>query len=179
MIACVIRILHFVTKNILHTVNSYGCNKSINLQVDHSLTDHTDANRPFGRLKLVSHRVVAVEGTDHDTLWYFHEVRNVVVISFNSHNTTLASRHIFTCHKTLRLFTNRHNTKFRVVAVSLMPQHFVVVLSAQLACSTFELDMYTFLQMWPRAAKYSLEGHGLRTHDLNSLACSYGPPDLS
>ena len=46
----------------------------------------------------------------------------VVVISVNSHDTTFASWHIFTCHNALRLFKNSHNTKFRVVAVSLMPQ---------------------------------------------------------
>ena len=50
----------------------------------------------------------------------------VVVISFNSHNTTFASWHIFTCHNALQLLKNSHNTKFRVVAVSLMPQHVVV-----------------------------------------------------
>ena len=49
--------------------------KNTNLQLDHSLTDETDANWPFGRLKFVSQRVVAVKGNDHDTLWYFHEVR--------------------------------------------------------------------------------------------------------
>ena len=50
----------------------------------------------------------------------------VVVISFDSHNTTFASWHIFTCHNALRLFKNSHNTKFRVVAVSVMPQPVVV-----------------------------------------------------
>jgi len=55
----------------------------------------------------------------------------VLVISFNSHNTTFASWHIFTCHNALRLFKNSHNTKFRVVAVSLMAQRVVVVFSAQ------------------------------------------------
>ena len=51
----------------------------------------------------------------------------VVVISFDSHNTTFASWHIFTCHNALRLFKNSHNTKFRVVVVSLIPQRVVVV----------------------------------------------------
>ena len=46
-----------------------------NLQLGHSLTEETDANWPFGKLKLVSHRVVDVKGNDHDTLWYFREVR--------------------------------------------------------------------------------------------------------
>jgi hypothetical protein len=50
-----------------------------------------------------------------------------VVISFNSHNTTFASWHIFTCHNALRLFKNGHKTKFCVVAVSVMPQRVVVV----------------------------------------------------
>ena len=50
----------------------------------------------------------------------------VVVTSFNSHDTTFASWHIFTCHNALRLFKNSHNTKFRVVAVSLMPHRVVV-----------------------------------------------------
>ena len=54
----------------------------------------------------------------------------VVVISFDSHNTTFASWHIFTCHNALRLFKNSHNTKFRVVAVSVMPQRVVVVFSS-------------------------------------------------
>jgi len=49
----------------------------------------------------------------------------------NSHNMTFASCHIFTCHNMLQLFKNSHNTKFRVVAVSLMPQRVVVVFSAQ------------------------------------------------
>ena len=51
----------------------------------------------------------------------------VVVISFNSHDTTFASWRIFTCHNALRLFKNRHNTIFRVVAVFLIPQRAVVV----------------------------------------------------
>jgi len=50
----------------------------------------------------------------------------VVVISFSSHNTTFASCHIFTCHNALRFFKNNQNTKFRVVAVALMPQGVVV-----------------------------------------------------
>ena len=56
----------------------------------------------------------------------------VVVISFNSHDTNFASWHIFTCHKALRLFKNNQNTKFRVVAVSQMPQSVVVFFSPQL-----------------------------------------------
>jgi len=55
----------------------------------------------------------------------------VVVISFDSHNTTFASWHIVTSHNALRLFKNSHNTQFRVVAVSLMPQRVVVVFSPQ------------------------------------------------
>ena len=50
----------------------------------------------------------------------------VVVISFNSHDTTSTSRHIFTCHNTLRLFKKSHNMQFCVVAVSLIPHHVVV-----------------------------------------------------
>jgi hypothetical protein len=50
-----------------------------------------------------------------------------VVISFNSHDTTFASWHIFKCHNALWFFKNSHNTTFRVVAVSLMPQRVVVV----------------------------------------------------
>jgi len=61
----------------------------------------------------------------------------VVVISFNSHKTTFASRHIFTCHNALRLFKNSHNTKFRVVAVSVTPQRVVVVFSRSM--SVFDL----------------------------------------
>ena len=67
----------------------------------------------------------------------------IVVISFNSHNTTFASWHIFTCHNVLRLFKNSHKTKFRVVAVSLMSQRVVVVFSAQWAFSIFELNIHT------------------------------------
>jgi len=40
------------------------------------------------------------------------------------------------------LFKNSYNTKFRVVADSLMPQHAVVVFSAQWAFSFFELNIY-------------------------------------
>ena len=54
-----------------------------------------------------------------------------VVISFDGHDMTFASWHIFTCHDALRLFKNGHDTKFRDVAVSLMPQRVVVVFSAQ------------------------------------------------
>ena len=61
----------------------------------------------------------------------------VVVISCNSHDTTFASWHIFTCHNALRLYKNSHNTKFRVVAVSLMPQRVVVVFSRSM--SIFDL----------------------------------------
>jgi hypothetical protein len=56
----------------------------------------------------------------------FMKTEIVVVISSNSHDTTVASWHIFTCHNALRFFKNSHNKKFRVVAVSLMPQRFVV-----------------------------------------------------
>ena len=53
----------------------------------------------------------------------------VVVIHFNRHKTIFASWHIFTCHNALQLFKNSHNTKFRVVALSLMPQRGVVFFS--------------------------------------------------
>lgn len=33
--------------------------------------------------------------------------------------------------------------------------------------------------MLPPAIKYTLAGHGLQTHDLNSLACKSKSPDLS
>ena len=66
----------------------------------------------------------------------------VVVISFNNHNTTFASWHIFTCHNALRLFKNSHNTKFCVVAVSVTPQGVVVVFSAQWVFSIFELNTH-------------------------------------
>jgi hypothetical protein len=55
----------------------------------------------------------------------------IVVISFNSHDTNFASWHIFTCHNALWSFKNSHNTKFRVLAVSLMPQRVVVIFFAQ------------------------------------------------
>jgi len=66
----------------------------------------------------------------------------VVVITFNNHDTTSTSLHIFTCHNALRLFKNSHNTKFRVVAVSVMPQHVLVVFSTQWVFSIFELNTY-------------------------------------
>jgi hypothetical protein len=55
----------------------------------------------------------------------------LVVVSFNSHDTTFASWFIFTCHNALWLFKNSHNATFRDGAVSLMPQRVVVVFSAQ------------------------------------------------
>jgi hypothetical protein len=51
----------------------------------------------------------------------------VVVISFNSHDTTFASWHIFTCCTASLLFKNSHNAQFRIVAVSLTSQRVVVV----------------------------------------------------
>ena len=42
--ARVIQLLHFVIKNLLHTINGHGCKKNTNLQFDHSLTDQTEAN---------------------------------------------------------------------------------------------------------------------------------------
>ena len=66
----------------------------------------------------------------------------VVVISFDSHNTTFASWHIFACHNALRLFKNSHNMKFRVVAVSLLPQRAVFFFSAQWAFSITQLNIY-------------------------------------
>ena len=64
-----------------------------------------------------------------------------VVISCDSDDTTLASRHIFTCHNVLWLFQNTHDTIFRVLAVCLTPQHVVVVFSAQWAFSIFERNI--------------------------------------
>ena len=51
----------------------------------------------------------------------FLKFKLVVVIAFDSHDTTFATWHIFTCHNTLQLFKNS-NTTFHIVAVSLMPQ---------------------------------------------------------
>ena len=56
---------------------------------------------------------------------------------------TYASWHIFKCHNALWLFENSHNTTFRVMAVSLMPQRVVVVFSAHWAFSIFERNIYT------------------------------------
>jgi len=64
----------------------------------------------------------------------------VVVISFNSHDMTFASWQIFTCHSVLWWFKNSLNVKVRVVAVSLMPQHVVVLKQPQreiLHCGCF------------------------------------------
>jgi hypothetical protein len=54
----------------------------------------------------------------------------LVVISFNNHDTTFASWHILTCHNALWFFKNILNAKVRLVAVSLMPERVVVVFSA-------------------------------------------------
>jgi hypothetical protein len=129
MTACVIQVLHFVIKSLLHTVNRYGCKKQ-------QLVALSLAN--WGELML----------TDPSAGWkiscgIFVKSELVLVISFNSHDTTFASWHIFTCHNALCLFRNSHDTKFRVVAPSLMPQHVVVSFSAQWAFSIFERNIYT------------------------------------
>ena len=88
----------------------------------------------------------------------------VVVISFNNHNTAFASWHIFICHNELGC----HNTKFRVVAVSLMPQRVVVVFSAQWAFSIFERNIYIqvkWSRYWPGVAQRMGRGIALLFHD--------------
>jgi len=80
---------------------------------------------------------MAVKGNDTTPCGIFMMSELLVVISFNSHDTTFASWHIFTCHNVLRLFKNSHNTQFRVVAVSLMPQRVVVFFPLN------ELNIYT------------------------------------
>ena len=50
-------------------------------------------------------------------------------------------------HNALWLFRNRHNTQFRVVAVSIMPQRVVLVFSAQWAFSIFERNIYIITQV--------------------------------
>jgi hypothetical protein len=67
---------------------------------------------------------MAVKGNERGV---FVKSELVVVISFNSHDTTFASWHIFTYHNALRLFRNSHNTKFRFFLVSQMPQRVAVV----------------------------------------------------
>ena len=76
-------------------------------------------------------RVVAVKGMTTTPCGNFMKSELVAVISFNSHDTTFASWHIFTCHNALWVFKNSHNMTFHVVAVSLMPQRIVVVFSAR------------------------------------------------
>ena len=46
------------------------------------------------------------------------------------------------CHNALWLFKNSHNTQFRAVAVSLMPQRVVVFFPAQWAFSIFERNIW-------------------------------------
>ena len=124
MTACIIQLLRFVIKNLLHTKNRHGCKKQqlVVLSLD---------NR--GELTL----------TDTSAGWkiscgIFVKSEPVVVISFNNHDTPFASWHIYTCHNALWLFRNSHDTKFRVVAVSVMPQRVVVSFSTQWAFSIFE-----------------------------------------
>ena len=69
----------------------------------------------------------------------------VVVISINSHNTTFASWRIFTCHNALRLFKNSHNTKFRVVALSLIPQRVVVIFPLNEYFRSLSLTYYIYI----------------------------------
>ena len=88
---------------------------------------------------------ISWQATSSAVCGIFIKSKLVVVISFNSHNTTFASWHIFTCRNALQLFKNSHNTKFRVVAVSLMPQCVVVVFSAQWAFLIFELNIYIYI----------------------------------
>ena len=66
----------------------------------------------------------------------------LVVISYNSHDTTFVSWHIFTCHNALWLFKNSHNTQFHIVAVPLMPERVVVIFSTQCAFSIFQRNIY-------------------------------------
>jgi len=75
--------------------------KITNLQFGRSVTDETDANLTFGRLKLVSHRVVALNGNDLDALWCFHEVRTRCG-HFRLTATTRLLHHGISSHATTR-----------------------------------------------------------------------------
>jgi hypothetical protein len=127
MTACVVQFLHFAIKNLLCTINRHGC-KNHQLAA-RSLTNWGD--------------------------WLQLTIREVAVITFNSHNTTFTSWHVFTRENALRLFKNSHNTKFCVVPFSQMPQRVVVVFSAQWAFSNFELNLCTVLLTVRLAARKS------------------------
>ena len=75
-------------------------------------------------------RVVDVKRNDHDTLWYFHEVGT------RCGHFLKQPQHDF--HIIAYLLMPQC-----VVAVSLMPQHVVVVFSAHSAFSIFERNTYT------------------------------------
>ena len=95
-------------------------------------------------------------------------------IPFNIHDTTFASWHIFKCHNALWSFENSHNTTFRVMAVSLMPQRAVVVFSAQWAFSIFERYIYRFQNVFLRCPTtrlhYFLSSHWLSFRFLSFMA---------
>jgi hypothetical protein len=54
----------------------------------------------------------------------------VVIVSSNSHDANFASWQFFTCQNALWLLQNVHDKKFRVVAVSRLPQRVLAVFVA-------------------------------------------------
>jgi hypothetical protein len=61
-----------------------------------------------------------------------------VVVFSNSHDANFTSWQFFTCQNVLWLLQNVHDTKFQVVAVSLLPQRILVVFFLLIAFSLFE-----------------------------------------
>jgi hypothetical protein len=55
--------------------------------------------------------------------------RDAIVFS-KSHDANFASWHFFTCQNALWLLQNIYDAKFRVMAVSLLPQRVLVVFSS-------------------------------------------------
>ena len=152
MTACVIQLLHFVIKNLLHTIKRHGCKKqqivarSLANWGELTLIDTSAGWKISCGIFVKSELVVVISLNSHDTTfasWPIFTCRNALWLFRNSHDTTFASWHIFTCHNALWLFRNSHDTKFRVVAFSLMPQRVVVSFSAQWAFSIFERNTDT------------------------------------
>ena len=120
---------------------------TITLNVD-SILSYTEVASDFLSVSLTFVSVTSTNSmknllhTEH--VWAPDVSKFVVDNFFNNYETIFASWHIFTCHNALRLFRNNHNTKFRVVSVSQMPQRVEVVFCVQWAFSIFELNIYMY-----------------------------------
>jgi hypothetical protein len=67
----------------------------------------------------------------------------IAVVFSTSHEANFASWQFFTCQNALWLLQNVHDAKFRDVAVSLLPQRFLVVFFAHYSLLHFERNIYT------------------------------------